>query len=92
MKSVVKLMSVAACATFAVLAAAQPSHAQNAPWCGSQMGPGAPGTLDCRYSSFSQCRTEMLSGNRGSCMRNPSGGRASKSYKMRRHYKDGRRS
>jgi hypothetical protein len=47
-----------------------PTQSQAAAWCGVQMGAGAPGTRDCRYTSFRQCRQEMLAGNRGSCVRN----------------------
>jgi hypothetical protein len=49
---------------------AQPVQAREAPWCAviSMTDDGV--YWDCQYNSFEQCRSVVLSGNRGFC--NPS--------------------
>jgi hypothetical protein len=68
-----RLALIALAAFFAASAAGlQPSNAQRrapAPWCIAD-GSYGPGTLDCTYMNFEQCRASA-SGVGGSCTQNP---------------------
>lgn len=51
-------------------ASPQPAEAREAPWCAVIATTDDSVYWDCQYSSFEQCRSVVLAGNRGWC--NPS--------------------
>lgn len=77
-------------ATIAALAGGfaglQPAKAQ-APWCAVITIGEDSVYWDCRYSSFEQCRPNVLAGNRGFCNHNPYYAAAYQQDERRRHRK-----
>jgi hypothetical protein len=46
-------------------------HPYEGPWCAQMDTGGGRVEEDCTFDSFEACRLEVISGNRGFCMRNP---------------------
>jgi hypothetical protein len=55
----------------AVLGAAQPARAYEAPWCAVHDFGRNGAYWDCQYRTFEQCLPAVLAGNRGFCNPNP---------------------
>ncbi len=66
----VSILASAAVAT-SFLWSAQPAQAREAPWCAVISTTDDSVYWDCQYSSFEQCRPNVLAGNRGWCNPNP---------------------
>jgi hypothetical protein len=81
-----RLILAAVAALAGVFVAFQPAKAQ-APWCAVITIGEDSVYWDCRYSSFEQCRPNVLAGNRGFCNHNPYFAAAFQPVERRRHRK-----